>query len=134
MTPIEDLMTQSHPSPASLMLDNTPLRHSMKKIHRRSLPPTFAHSTKRVHVCEPPYSAAEDSDSAIVGSSRASSRNGVHPPIILNARKTTIGLLQKRQGSGTPTLLPPGISREGSSGINGSSAYVSDAESKSCAE
>uniref|UniRef100_A0A914Y4L1 Neogenin C-terminal domain-containing protein n=1 Tax=Panagrolaimus superbus TaxID=310955 RepID=A0A914Y4L1_9BILA len=120
---VSPIMTQSHPSPSSLMIDNTPLRQSLRRLHRQSLPPPANHHhsttnppTKRVvYVCETPYSAAaEDSDSAIVGS-RTSSRNGLQP-----------STPQKRS-----PIKRLSLAREGSAGNagTGSSAYVSDADS-----
>lgn len=110
---VSPLMTQSQLSPSSLL----PLRHSLRKLHRQSLPPALSYATKRV--CEPPYSGAEDSDSAIAGS-RTSSRNGLQPPPPTHKRSALKRLNSTREGS------------SGNAGTGtGSSAYVSDADSKS---
>uniref|UniRef100_A0AC35G7L0 Neogenin n=1 Tax=Panagrolaimus sp. PS1159 TaxID=55785 RepID=A0AC35G7L0_9BILA len=125
--PVSPIMTRSHPSPSSLMMNNAPLRQSLRRLHRQSLPPAIsqnaATTTKRVvYVCETPYSSGaaingEDSDSAIVGS-RVSSRNGLQQPPTPQKRTSPVKRLS--------------LARDGSAGAGngtGSSAYVSDADS-----
>uniref|UniRef100_A0A7E4V648 Neogenin-like protein n=1 Tax=Panagrellus redivivus TaxID=6233 RepID=A0A7E4V648_PANRE len=136
--PVSPLMSQSHPCanslfvggggpPASSVSPN--LRSPLRRLHRQSLPPMLVNSTRAVDcpmppamtsvIVAPPSSASgfgqDDNDSAIVGSSRASSATtGILPsgPIVMSAKRATLGLLSQRGGS--------------------SSAYASDADSKSC--